>query len=258
MVSRKPMSILRLEKVSFRRQGREILQGISWQVEPGRHWAVLGANGAGKTTLLKILTGYEWPTSGTVHVLGRQFGSCDVTELRKHIGWVSAAMETSLPVYERALDIVLSGLEASFGLYRDFTVSEQQCAREALAAVSMSPQAQQTFGTLSQGEQQRILIARALVSRPAVLILDEPCIGLDPAARFTFLADVELLARQPNGPALLYVTHHIEEIGPWVTDVLVLRQGMVLAAGSKEDVLTSEIMNRAFADEGQGRRRTGG
>lgn len=247
------MSILRLEHVFFQRQGRKILHDISWQVESGRHWALLGANGAGKTTLLKILTGYEWPTSGSVHVLSRRFGNCDITELRKHIGWVSSSLEVNLPPSENAMDIVLSGLEASLGLYRDFTIEEHQLAHRALAAMSMASLAEQTFGTLSQGEQQRVLIARALVCGPAVLILDEPCIGLDPAARFAFLADVQRLARQPDGPALIYVTHHIEEIGPWITDVLVLCKGIIVAAGPKEDVLTSEIMNLAFSGNEQKR-----
>jgi len=240
------MSVVRLENISYRRGDREILSGLSWTVGHGQHWALLGANGAGKTTLLKILTGYEWVSDGGVQVLGRTFGECNIPDLRKLIGWVSSALEHDVPERDTAVDIVASGIEASLGLYRDFTSEEFDRAREAMALLNCADAAGQRYGTLSQGEKQRVLIARALVNRPSLLILDEPCAGLDPAARECFLRDLGRLARTANAPSLILVTHHIEEIGPWISHVLVLRKGRLLAAGPKDDVLTSVVLSEAF------------
>jgi iron complex transport system ATP-binding protein len=238
--------VIELENVSFVRQGHEILSGIHWRIEAGQHWALMGANGSGKTTLLKIITGYEWPTSGQVKVLGKQFGETNIPELRKHIGWVSAAIEQKLPAEDCVMDVVASGLEASLGLFRDFTPEEYARAEESLKAVKAEAVAPQSFNTLSQGEQQRVLIARALVNRPKLLILDEPCAGLDPAARMRFLRDLEHLAAMPDAPAIIFVTHHIEEIGGWMNQALLLKDRKVMAAGSPETVFTSENMTNLF------------
>ncbi|MBM3288537.1 MAG: ABC transporter ATP-binding protein [Candidatus Hydrogenedentes bacterium] len=239
--------VLRLDGVRFVRSHRTILDGVSWTIRAGEHWAILGANGSGKTTLLKIVTGYEWSTDGTLDVLGQRFGETDVRALRRHVGWVSASIEQRLPPRDRAIEIVLSGLDASLGIYRLFDASEKDAALAALEAVGAGHLARQRFGVLSQGEQQRVLIARALVVKPALLLLDEPCAGLDPAARHRFLADLAVLARLPRAPALVMVTHHIEEIGPWVNRVLVLARGAVLASGPPERVLTPEILTGAFS-----------
>jgi iron complex transport system ATP-binding protein len=240
------MSVVRLENISYRRGDREILSGISWTIGRGQHWALLGANGAGKTTLLKILTGYEWVSEGEVQVLDRTFGGCNIPELRKRIGWVSSALEHDVPTRDTAVEVVASGIEASLGLYRDFTPQEFDRARAAMGLLGCADAAGQPYGTLSQGEKQRILIARALVNRPSLLILDEPCAGLDPAARESFLRDLGRLARAADAPSLILVTHHIEEIGPWISHVLVLRNGRLLAVGPKDDVLTSEVLSEAF------------
>lgn len=240
------MAVLRLTDIGFRRGERQILSGVSWTVEPGQHWALLGANGSGKTTLLKIVTGYEWVSEGSVEALGQVFGECDLRTLRKSIGWVSSALVHNLPGRDTGESVVLSGLEASIGLYRDFTAKESDRARRTLALMGGEHLAEQRYEFMSQGEQQRVLIARALVSEPALLILDEPCAGLDPAARDHFLSDVGRLAQRPNAPTLVIVTHHIEEIHPWITHVLILKEGRVLAAGPKETVLTSANLSAAF------------
>jgi iron complex transport system ATP-binding protein len=239
--------ILSLQDVRFVRNHRNILDGISWTVKSGEHWAILGANGSGKTTLLKIVTGYEWATDGTLDVLGNRFGETDVRALRRHVGWVSASIEQRLPPNDKSLDIVLSGLDASLGLYRAFDDSEKDTALKALASVGGEHLARRRFGVMSQGEQQRALIARALVAKPALLLLDEPCAGLDPAARHHFLADIAALSATPQSPSLVLVTHHIEEIGSWVNQVLVLKQGTVLAQGAPAMTLTSAIMSEAFS-----------
>ena len=240
------MTILRLKDIAYRRAGHEILSGVSWTIRRGEHWALLGANGAGKTTLLKIVTGYEWVSDGFVEVLGEVFGECSIPDLRKLIGWVSSSLEHDLPERDTAVDIVASGIEASMGLYRDFTPEEFDRAREAMRSLGCLQVVDRRYGQMSQGERQRVLIARALVNRPALLILDEPCAGLDPTARESFLRDLGRLARSSQSPSLILVTHHIEEIGPWISHVLVLKDGRVLASGPKADVLDGEVLGRAF------------
>jgi iron complex transport system ATP-binding protein len=238
--------ILSLCDVTFRRNGNEILQGISWTVRPAEHWALLGANGSGKTTLLKLITGYEWATSGTVEVLGQRFGACNIPRLRRTIGWVSSALQEKLPAVDTAIRVVASGYDASLGLYRRLDTVELNHAEEALAWLGVAHLAARTYGTLSQGERQRVLIARALVNRPRLLILDEPCAGLDPRALRLFLDDLAALVRRPESPSILYVTHHIDEIGPWIGRVLVLKSGRVLAHGPVAATLTDGVLGDAF------------
>lgn len=234
--------VVELEDVCFCRKERTILSDISWKIEAGQHWALLGANGSGKTTLLKILTGYEWPTFGTVRVLGERFGACDIPRLRQVIGWVSSAMTQRLPVQDEAIEIVASGLDASIGLYRRITDAERAKSLEVLKHLRAEMVAGQNYGTLSQGEMQKVLIARALVCEPKLLILDEPCIGLDPAARQHFLNDLAALAKQPIAPTMILVTHHVEEIDPWIGQVLLLKDGKIQAVGAPDEMITSRRM----------------
>jgi iron complex transport system ATP-binding protein len=240
------MSILTTTDIHFRRGARHILRGIDWTVAPGEHWALLGANGSGKTTLLKIVTGYTWPTEGEVTVLGQTLGRCDIRELRKAIGWVSAAVHERIRPRDTALEVVIAGIDAALGVYRDFSGDERNRAHAAMARIAVEPVADQPWGTLSQGERQRVLIARALVGAPKLVILDEPCIGLDPAARELFLEDLGRLTRDGDAPATIFVTHHIEELGPWITHALVLKNGRTLAAGPVAESIASETMGRAF------------
>jgi iron complex transport system ATP-binding protein len=240
------MAVIDLQDITFVRGERKILDRITWSIERGQHWALLGANGSGKTTLLKIVTGYEWPTEGTVKVLGCQYGDCNLPQLRKTFGWVSCALQHDVPEFDSALDIVTSGFEASLGLYREFTETEIQTARQTLTLLGGSDFARQPYYKLSQGEQQRVLIARALVNKPHPLILDEPCSGLDPAARESFLADLGQLIAHPDAPTIIYVTHHIEEIAPWISHVMALKAGQTLTAGKTRDTLTTATLSQAF------------
>ncbi|MGQ9650361.1 MAG: ABC transporter ATP-binding protein [Phycisphaerae bacterium] len=240
------MSLIRLSHITLVRQGQRILADITWHVKENQHWALLGANGSGKTTLLKVITGYEWPTIGSVTVLRQSFGKCNLPELRKEVGWASSAIESRMPTHERAIDIVASGFFASIGLYQEPSEAEWLRAREIIRHVGAEQIMDHPFGLLSQGEQRRIIIARALVNRPQLLVLDEPCAGLDPAARESLLADLERLARSSHAPTIIMVTHHVEEIGPWIDHVLVLKKGAVVAAGPKNDTLTSSVLSEAL------------
>jgi iron complex transport system ATP-binding protein len=238
--------VVELENVSFCRKKRTILSDVSWRIEEGRHWALLGANGSGKTTLLKILTGYEWPTFGTVRVLGERFGICDIGRLRKLIGWVSSAMTQRLPMQDQSIEVVASGLDASIGLYRQISEAEFARSLAVLKQLRAESIAEQDYGTLSQGEMQKVLIARALVCEPKLLILDEPCIGLDPAARQRFMNDLAVLAKSNRAPTMILVTHHIEEIDPWIQNVLLLKDGKVLASGAPDEIITNRQMSELF------------
>jgi iron complex transport system ATP-binding protein len=239
-------TIVKLQNIYFKRNERTILNDISWTIEKNQHWALLGANSSGKTTLLKIITGYEWPTNGSVQVLDQRYGDCNLRELRKRIGWVSTALEHKLPENDSSLEIILSGIDASMGIFRDITEKDLQLAYDTLVKVNSTECAKRKFGILSQGEQQRILIARALVNQPELLILDEPCAGLDPAAKVRFMDDMSGLAIRDDAPVMIFVTHHIEEIDTWINQVMVLKNGEVLSSGIKNEVLTSDILSQAF------------
>ena len=240
---------IELQSVSFVRDAKPILDHVSWRIEPGQHWALLGANGSGKTTLLKIVSGYEWPTSGQVSVMGHVFGRTDVRELRKTIGWVSNALADRIPGHYTSRQVVASGLDANLRLYRAPTTDEWKMCDDSLRRVGVSELTNQSFQTLSQGEQQRVRIARALVCRPSLLILDEPCAGLDPVSRRDFLNDVARFSASDNSPTIILVTHHVEEIGDWITDCMILRDGSVAAAGTCEEVLTSAKLSAALGEQ---------
>lgn len=242
-------AIVDLANVSLSRGEQEILNAVSWQVRRGEHWALLGANGSGKTSLLKLVSGYEWPTGGEVAVLGEGYGRCDLRELRKAIGWVSSAMLYPFPAHQTALEVAVSGFDASIGLYREMSPEEWADAAAALQHLGAGRLAGRAYRLLSQGEQQRVLIARAMVHSPSLLILDEPCAGLDPVTRESFLGDLDRLSRRPDAPTQILVTHHIEEIGPWISHVLVLKAGRVIARGEKAGVLRPEVLAAAFGGD---------
>lgn len=223
-----------------------ILQRIDWRVEPGEHWVILGANGAGKTSLLSVLSGYMPPTAGTISVLGETYGQSDWRELRTRIGIVSSAIQQMVPEHEAALETVMSGRRAMLGLWGDSAPGDREQARRILGRVEAGALGARPWRVLSQGERQQVLIGRALMARSELLVLDEPCAGLDPLAREQFLGFLERLARDPKAPALVLVTHHVEEITPGFTRLLVLKAGRVLAAGAKGRVMTSAVLSRAF------------
>ncbi|MCF7954212.1 MAG: ABC transporter ATP-binding protein [Phycisphaerae bacterium] len=241
--------VIQLNNVSFLRKERCILGNICWKIESGEHWALLGANGSGKTSLLRIITGYEWPSRGSVNVLGNEFGKCAISGLRKHIGYVSSAMNINLPENDSATDIVLSGIDATIGLHRHYSDDEYEQSFTAMKKMSVDQCKDQPYLILSQGERQRILIARAIINHPDILILDESCAGLDPAAKEHFLSDLEFLTNHENAPTIIFVTHHIEEISPWITNVFILKDGVCRASGKTGDLLNSETLSDAFECE---------
>jgi iron complex transport system ATP-binding protein len=239
-------SMLELTNVSLFRGDRVILKDLTWHVRRGEHWAVVGANGSGKTMMLKIATGYLWPSQGTVSVLGKRFGTIDLRELRTKIGWISAALRDLIPPQDSALDVVLSGRFASFGLWNHVDPDDKTRATELLSIFDCDRLAAQSFRSLSQGEQQKILVARALLPTPRLLILDEPCSGLDLSAREQLLQTLQQVGSQPDGPTMIFVTHHIDEIVPVFTHALIMQVGRILAQGVKERVLTTTTLSHAF------------
>jgi iron complex transport system ATP-binding protein len=250
-------SILEVSRLRVARGRAEILRGLDWRVARGEHWAILGANGSGKTSLLKALTGYLSPTSGEIALLGRRYGACDWRELRLQIGVVTSAFAASIPPAEPALETVVSGKFAQLDLWHRTSAADRAAARRWLRFVGLAALAERPWAYLSQGERQRVLIARALMARPRLLILDEPCAGLDPVARETFLQFVDTLARRRRGPALVLVTHHAEEIVPAFTHALLLRAGAAVAAGPIARVLTTRNLRATFGAELRLRRTRG-
>ena len=239
-------SMLELTNVSLFRGDRVILKDLTWHVRRGEHWAVVGANGSGKTMMLKIATGYLWPSQGTVSVLGKRFGTIDLRELRTKIGWISSALRELIPPRDSAFDVVLSGRFASFGLWNPVDHDDKTRATELLSIFDCDRLAAQSYRSLSQGEQQKILVARALLPTPRLLILDEPCSGLDLSAREQLLKTLQQVGSQPDGPTMIFVTHHIDEIVPVFTHALIMRAGRILAQGVKEQVLTTPMLSHAF------------
>src|SRR5690625_222864 len=239
-------SIITMQDVSWRRDGKTILEDINWEVTNGQHWAVLGLNGSGKTTVLNMLNGYIWPTTGKVSVLGQQFGKTDIRELRKSIGWVSSSLEARIRSMQRTQDMIVSGKYASIGLYEDPTEADYEKAVQLMEELGCIHLLDRTYETCSQGEKQKVLIARALMAEPKLLILDEPTNGLDFIAREDLLHTVQRLATQKNGPTILFVTHHIEEVLPVFSHALLLSQGTVFAQGWREEVLTSARLTDFF------------
>lgn len=239
-------ALIDLRGVCLRRSGKEILKNIDWRFARGEHWAVIGANGSGKTTLLQIAGGCLFPTSGEATVLGNRFGACDMFLLRRRIGWVSSALLSRMPPAETALEIVVSGLKATFGLVYEYSAADRKLAEANLERVGMADRPNALFGVLSQGEQQKILFARSMMADPDLFILDEACSGLDLKARESFLRVVERVMAAGKAGVIM-VTHHIEEIPPGVSHALVLKNGEALAAGPAERVITGPALTEAFA-----------
>lgn len=239
-------AILEIKNLRVARGRVEILRGLEWRIGRGEHWTILGPNGSGKTSLLKALTGYLSPTGGEIAVLGRRYGACDWRELRLEIGVVTSAFTLSIPASEITLDTVVSGKFAQLDLWHAVRTADRVAARKWLGFVGLAALERREWAYLSQGERQRVLIARALMLQPRLLILDEPCAGLDPVAREHFLTFLDRLARKRGAPALVLVTHHVEEITPAFTHALLLRDGAAVAAGPRARVLTSQNLSTTF------------
>ncbi len=242
-------AILDVHNLAIQRGNTRILDGVNWRVERGQHWFILGANGSGKTSLLSSLTGYLTPTEGELELLGERFGEADWRLLRLHIGIVSSAVHQLMAPEEPAVETVISGKFAMIDLWERYTAADKRAALRLLREVECEHLSERPWLYLSQGERQRVLIGRALMAKPKLLILDEPCAGLDPVAREHFLQFLQRLGRQRNAPTLVFVTHHVEEIMPVFTHGLILREGRVLGTGPKKTVLNERLLTRAFGSK---------
>ena len=239
--------VLALADVSVVRSGKNLLDHVSWEIEEGERWVVLGPNGAGKTTLLQIASARMHPTSGVAGILEEVLGAVDVFELRPRIGLASAAIAERIPSGEVVRDVVVTASYGIVGRWREsYDHLDYARAVELLAALGADHLADRRYGTLSEGERKRVQIARALMTDPELLLLDEPAAGLDLGGREDLLARLSALAGDTEAPALVLVTHHVEEIPPGFTDVLLLRDGAVVAAGPIETTLTAENLTETF------------
>jgi iron complex transport system ATP-binding protein len=240
---------LELRDVSYTANGQPILDSINWTVLTGEHWAILGPNGSGKTTLLKLACGYLWPNAGG-EIRRRGKLLADLRELRKSIGWVTSSLAPEIPANEKVIRTVVSGKFAQVGLLEPFGGNAPQAdyrlAVGLLAQMGCGQLGEREFGVLSQGEQQKVLIARARMTRPYLIFLDEPCAGMDPGARENFLTTLRILGRQKKIPALIYVTHHIEELLPLFRKTLVLREGKVIHAGPTRTALDEKVLRELY------------
>ncbi|MHA1681951.1 MAG: ABC transporter ATP-binding protein [Promethearchaeota archaeon] len=235
-----------LNRVSYKRKGSYLLDDISWRVKENENWAIIGPNGAGKTTLFKILAGYLFPSEGSVTIFGET--RINFPELRKSVGWMSTALESYIHFQDRAIEIVASGVFGGTRLWHDVGPGVLDGARTVLDALNVDgvQVGRKPYGVLSQGEQKKVLIARALITGPRMLILDEPCAGLDICAREYLLRDLE--AYMNNNPRLqiLYSTHHVDEIRPFFQKVLLMKNGKKHACGPVPEMINTNMLSRLF------------
>ncbi len=238
-----------MEDVCVVRDGRALLDRVSWTVRAGERWALLGPNGAGKTTLLRLAGSALWPTSGRVAILGARLGRVDMRVLRRRIAFVSPAVARSLRPGQAALDVVLTGRDAALETWwGEYSEEDRVRAAGYLADAGFGEPSflARPFGLLSEGERQQVLLARALMGSPELLLMDEPAAGLDLAARERLLLRLAVLAADPDVPPLVLVTHHLEEIPEGVTHVALLREGTLLTAGPVADALSDATVSEAF------------
>lgn len=248
--------VIRVQGLQVNRYNARVLDGIDWTVRPHENWVILGPNGAGKTTLLSCLLAYVPPSKGTIDVLGVRWGQYDWRKLRERVGIVSASLLSRIPDAETGLAVVVGGLHAQMGMRGGkITDVERHEALAHLRRVNAEHLQDRPWGVLSQGERQRVLIARALMPRPALLIVDEPCGGLDPVSRETFVQHLDQLARDQDAPALVLVTHHIDEITPAFSHVLMLKDGRTYAAGRADELINDETLSAVFGADLQVERR---
>jgi iron complex transport system ATP-binding protein len=242
-----PDTVIRMAGVGVRRKGNDLLAGLDWSVELDERWAVLGPNGAGKTTLLRLAAAEMHPTTGTVDLLGERLGRVDVFDLRPRIGLASANLAGRVPPDETAHDVVRSAGYGVVGTWRErYDAQDDHRAAGLLDMMGVVGLSGRTYATLSTGERQRVLLARALMTDPELLLLDEPAAGLDLGAREDLVELLSELADDPEGPATVMVTHHVEEIPPGCSHAMLLRDGRVVAQGLLDDVMTSENLSATF------------
>lgn len=237
--------ILSYKNVSFRRDGREILKNINWEIKKGENWALLGLNGSGKSTLLSMIPAYTFATSGEVSVFEKKFGTCIWAEVKEKVGFVSSSLNTFFDSLNNQTlnNIVLSGKYNSIGIYQEITQKDREKANNIIKDFKLSHLKLNKYITLSQGEQRKTLLARAFMNEPSLLILDEPCSGLDIRAREIFLKTLE---ESKSDIPFIYVTHQIEEIIPSITHVAILDNGEIVSQGNKFKVLTEENLSKLY------------
>ncbi|SEQ13600.1 iron complex transport system ATP-binding protein [Mycobacterium sp. 88mf] len=234
-------------RVTLRRGGNTLVGPITWAVELDERWVVIGPNGAGKTSLLRIAAATEHPSSGTAYVLGERLGRTDMSELRARVGLSSSALSQRIPDSEVVRDLVVSAGYAVLGRWReDYEDVDYAQAIDMLESVGAEHLAERTYGTLSEGERKRVLIARSLMTDPELLLLDEPAAGLDLGGREELVARLTDLAADPDAPAMVLVTHHVEEIPVGFSHALILSEGKAVASGLLNEVLTAENLSKAF------------
>ncbi|MFJ6215894.1 ABC transporter ATP-binding protein [Streptomyces sp. NPDC092296] len=239
--------VLELVDVSVVRDGRALVEQVSWTVAEGERWVIVGPNGAGKTTLLQVASSYLFPSTGSVQILGEKLGSVDVFELRPRIGMAGASMLDKLPRRQTVLETVLTAAYGMTAHWREqYETTDEFRALALLDRLGMADFSTRRFGTLSEGERKRTLIARALMTDPELLLLDEPAAGLDLGGREDLVRRLGALAQDPQAPSMVMVTHHVEEIAPGFTHVLMIRQGRVLAAGPIDTELTARNLSLCF------------
>ena len=242
-----PDLLIDFRKVSLRRGGRVLVGPVSWQVELDERWVVIGPNGAGKTSLLRIAAAMEYPSTGRAFVLGDRLGRVDMSELRSRVGLSSSALSQRVPDDEVVRDLVVSAGYAVLGRWREaYEDVDYAQAVDMLESLGAEHLAERTFGTLSEGERKRVLIARSLMTDPELLLLDEPAAGLDLGGREELVARLADLAADPDSPAMVLVTHHVEEIPPGFSHALILSEGEVVANGLLAEALTAENLSKAF------------
>jgi iron complex transport system ATP-binding protein len=243
-------AVVELAGVSIVRNGSTLINNIDWEVDESDRWVVIGPNGAGKTTLLQVISAQIHPSSGVAGLLGEVLGTVDVFELRPRIGLTSAALAERIPRGERVHDVVVSASYAVVGRWREeYDQLDHERAAELLAQLRIDRLANRTFGTLSEGERKRVQIARALMTDPELLLLDEPAAGLDLAGRESLVTTLGQLAQDQYAPASVLVTHHVEEIPNGITHAMLLKAGEIVAAGPLRDTLTADNLTKTFEVE---------
>ena len=252
-------AVVDLAGVGIVRNGSTLINDINWEVDESDRWVIIGPNGAGKTTLLQVIAAQIHPTSGVAGLLGEVLGTVDVFELRPRIGLTSAALAERIPRSERVHDVVVSASYAVVGRWREqYDELDHERADELLTQLRIDRLADRTFGTLSEGERKRVQIARALMTDPELLLLDEPAAGLDLAGRESLVTTLSELAQDQYAPATVLVTHHVEEIPSGITHAMLLKEGSIVAAGPLRETLTAENLTKTFdieltLDEADGR-----
>lgn len=240
------MAQIALKNVTLKRHNKTLLNNLTWEVNKGEHWAILGLNGSGKTSLLKLITAEYWTSDGSVEVLGNKFGGTDISNMRTKIGIVGSFIAERLSPHMLAEKIVLTGKYKSSILYTQYGEKELNEAKQMLISIGGEHLLGRIYASLSQGEKQLLLIARSLMEEPEILILDEATSGLDLFAREKLLRQIEQITNLPKAPTILYVTHHAEEITRSFTHVLLLKKGNIIAQGPKEQVLTEDILSNFY------------